>query len=493
MALEVLLIFLIPAWRRGVKELWKRKNGYRDVLSISVPLVASMGAITLMQFTDRIFLANYSMEAISAALPAGIASFSAISFFMGVANYVNPFVAQYTGANAPARVGASLWQGIYFSLMSAALLASLYFVSGPLFRLIGHPPRIQELEVRYFNILTLGAGLVIMGSAMSCFYTGRGLTWTVMVVNLLGAAVNIPLDYCLINGYGPFPRMGIVGAGIATVSAYSTIVAVLAVLIFSKKNRVRFGTWANRSFDKQLFGRLMRYGAPSGVQFFLEIFGFTFFIQMLGRLGQTELAVSNIVLSIESLSFTPMVGFHIGTATLVGQAIGAGKPEDAVVATTSALHITLLYMMFVSSIFLFVPEPLLHLFDLGHGNGGGAEMTHVGVVLLRFVAVFCLFDSLNLVFSGAIKGAGDTRFIMWTIALLSPGVMMVPSYLAVEYFHAGLYVMWTILTLYICALGIAFMWRFHQGKWKKMRVIENPADIGQAPWTLAYEASKEPK
>jgi MATE family multidrug resistance protein len=96
-------------------ERWSRPYGYRQVLAISLPLVASMGSFTLMQFTDRVFLANYSVDAIAAALPAGIASFTCIAFFMGVANYTNAFVAQYTGARAFSRVGASLWQGIYFS------------------------------------------------------------------------------------------------------------------------------------------------------------------------------------------------------------------------------------------------------------------------------------------------------------------------------------------------------------------------------------------
>jgi len=473
---------------------WKRKNGYRDVLAISLPLVASMGSITLMQFTDRIFLAGYSMDAISAALPAGIASFTAISFFMGVANYVNAFVAQYTGAGSFNRVGASLWQGIYFSLFAAVFLASLYFVSAPIFDLIGHSPHIRDLEVRYFNILTLGAGLVVMGSALSCFYTGRGLTWAVMLVNLAGAAVNIPLDYCLINGIGPFPRLGIVGAGIATVTAYGLIVTVLCLLIFSRKNRSLFGTWSARAFDQELFGRLMRYGAPSGVQFFLEISGFTFFIQMLGRLGDTQLAASNIVLSIESLAFMPMIGFHIGNATLVGQAIGNGTPHDGMVATGSAFKITMLYMAVIASMFVFFPGPLLHLFKMqGHTAAQYGEIMDLGVILLRFVAVFCLFDSLNLIFSGAIKGAGDTRFIMWTIAAMSIGLMMVPTYLAVEVFHAGIYAAWTIATIYACALGLAFMLRYRQGKWKDMRVIEAPVALSETAWTYAYETRKDPK
>jgi MATE family multidrug resistance protein len=396
-----------------------------------------------------------------------------ISFFMGVANYTKSFVAQYTGARAHGRVGASLWQGIYFSLVSALLLASLYFLSDDLFALIGHSANIRQLEIHYFDILTLGAGLVVLGSSMACFYTGRGLTWRVMLVHMIGAAVNIPLDYCLINGVGPFPELGIVGAAIATVTASATIVISLCMMIFSRSNRRHFGTWEQRGFDRELFGRLMRYGLPSGTQFFLEMFGFTFFIQMLGRLGDLELAVSNIVLSIESLSFMPMVGFHVGNATLVGQAIGRGQPEEGVYATTSALHLTLAYMTIIAAVFVFVPKPLIHLFmatEMDQGQAG--EILSLGVILMRFVVMYCFFDALNLIFSGAIKGAGDTQFIMWTIAALLLGVMIVPLYLAVEVLEAGIYTVWALAGLFVCGLGTAFFLRYRQGKWKRMRVIE---------------------
>ena len=452
---------------------WSKRNGYRQVLAISLPLVASMGSITLMQFTDRVFLANYSVDAIAAAMPAGIASFTFIAFFMGVATYTNAFVAQYTGAGAFGRVGSALWQGIWFSIFSACLLASLFFISKPLFSLIGHSPPIQLLESEYFNVLTLGAGLVVTSSAMACFYTGRGLTWTVMLVNMTGAAVNIPLDYCLINGIGPFPEMGIVGAAIATVAASASIVLLFLILIFSPKNRKNFATWTNRRLDRELFRRLLRYGIPSGIQFFLEVFGFTFFIQMLGRIGDLELAVSNIALSIQNLSFLPMVGFHIGTVTLVGQAMGKGHPEEGAYAAISAFHITMAYMLCVAAIFIFLPKPLLCLFQSNrYSDVQFAQILHLGATLMRFVALFCFFDAMNLVFSGALKGAGDTRFIMWTIGALSIGVMIVPVYIAVEIMGAGLYTVWILAVLYGASLGTAFLLRYGNGKWKQMRIIE---------------------
>jgi MATE family multidrug resistance protein len=253
-----------------------------------------------------------------------------------------------------------------------------------------------------------------------------------------------------------------------------TITLILCLLVFSPANRAKFSTWDKRAFDKELFVRLMRFGLPSGVQIFLEIFGFSFFIQMLGRLGDLELAASNITLSIENVAFLPMVGFHIGTATLVGQAIGRGCPEDGVYSTTSALHITLAYMTIITAIFVFIPKPLLFLFKANQYTPEQyTAIADLAVVLMRFVAIFCFFDALNLVFSGAIKGAGDTRFIMWSVAALSFGVMIVPVYLAVEFLGAGIYAVWTLATCYACALGLAFMLRYLRGKWKKIQVIES--------------------
>lgn len=459
----------------GLRQRWSDENGYHRVLVISLPLVASMGSITVMQFTDRVFLANYSLESISAALPAGIASFMLVSFFMGVAGYVNAFVAQYTGAGRPGRVGASMWQGIYFAAFAGLILASVYFFARPIFDLIGHPAAVRDLEVIYFRIMILGSGVPVLSTALSAFFTGRGLSWTVMWAYLTGAVVNIPLDYALINGLGPFPEMGIRGAAVATVTASLVTALVLAWMIFRPINRQRFKLWTNRAFDRELFGRLMRFGLPSGIQFFLEISGFTFFIFMVGRLGETAMAASNIVLSIESLSFMPMVGFNIAAATLVGQAIGRGKPADGVYAITTTLHLTMAYMVPVALVFVLLPEPLLTIFrPRGTSPADFAAITALGVVLLRFVAAFNLFDTLNLVYSGALKGAGDTRFIMWAIAAIAVGMMIIPVYLAVEVYGMGVIATWTLGTAYVAALGLAFWLRYRSGNWQRMTVMEKP-------------------
>ncbi|MBU4575968.1 MAG: MATE family efflux transporter [Proteobacteria bacterium] len=452
---------------------WYQPNGYRHVLAVGLPLVVSFGTTSLIHFTDRVFLANYSMDAIAAALPAGIASFLSLCFFMGVVGYVNVFVAQYVGAGAPERVGASLWQGIYFSLASGLFLAALYLVAEPLFRFAGHDPEVMRLEVVYFRILTLGAGTVVLATTLSCFYSGRGLTRPVMLINLIGAGLNIPLDYLLINGVGPFPEMGIAGAAVATVISQVVLVALFGLAVFRKRNDHAFAVRRAWAWDSALIRRMLRYGLPGGVQLFLDILVFTFFVFMVGRLGRAELAATNIVIAINTLSFMPMVGMSVAVSTLVGQAIGAGKPSGGVRATTSTLHIALVYMGLVALAFVFLPRELLSFFYTdGASAAAQSRMVELGVELLRFVAVYSMFDAMVLVYVGSLKGAGDIYFVMWSMALICLGLVIAPLLVGVEVLGLGLYFIWGCVTLYVVVLGLVLRWRYSRGLWKKMRVIE---------------------
>jgi MATE family multidrug resistance protein len=451
----------------------QKQDKYRRVLKVSLPLVVSMATTMVMEFTDRVFLANYSLESIAAALPAGIAVFLFISFFMGTAGYVNVFIAQYTGAGALQRVGASLWQGIYFALFSAVIMAGLYFIADPLFQLSGHSPEVQRLEVIYFQTLCLGAGTLILGTSLSCFYSGRGQTRPVMIFNMIGTLLNIPLDYALINGVWIFPELGILGAGIATVTSWTVVTAIFGFMVFTRENDRIYAVRQHRKFDPELFRRLMKFGIPGALQFSMDILGFTFFVFMMGRIGKLELAVSNIVLAIDSLAFMPLMGFSMGTSTLVGQALGRNRPQDAVSVTKATIHIVLIYILFLGLLFLFIPQILLDLFRPGNlAAESYAMMRHIGVDLLRIVVCYLFFDALYMICIGVLKGAGDTRFIMWSITTVTIFVMILPIYIGIEYFGQGLYFAWICLTLFVFFLFVLSFGRYLQGRWKHMRVIE---------------------
>jgi MATE family multidrug resistance protein len=455
---------------------------YKKVVTISLPLVLSMGATTVMEFTDRVFLGNYDLNALAAATPAGITSFLFTAFFLGVAGYVNVFIAQYTGAKDPDGVGASLWQGIYFALGGTIFMAILSLFAVPLFSLIGHAPDIQPLEVIYFRILCLGTGASLLSATLSTFFTGRGLTRTVMVINMAGTLFNIPLDYALINGAWGFPEMGIQGAALATVAAWGLMATAFIVLVFTRDNNHRFHLWEKRQFIPSLFMRLMKFGIPGGVQFFLDILVFTFFILMVGRLGRDELAVTNMVMSINGLSYMPMFGFSMGVSTLVGQAMGAGKPKEAEAAARTTTHIALIYLAFLILLFLLLPEPLIRLF-LPNGMNT-APLIDMGTVLLRFVALYLFFDSLVIIYTGVLKGAGDSQYVMWCMVVTGILFLFLPVWAGITFRHMGLYFIWSCITLYLVILFFLVMVRYRGGKWKAMSVIENPLPTAPAQASL---------
>jgi len=451
-------------------------GSYRSVLRVSLPLVISMTTTVVMTFTDRVFLANYSIDAIAAALPAGITAFVFLSFFADTAGYCNVFVAQYTGAGALPRVGSALWQAIYFALAAWLIMIGISFLGGPLFRLVGHSAEVQALEVIYFKVLCIGSGVHIVGMSFSSFFTGRGVTRPVMIIYIIAMFLNVPLDYALINGFWIFPELGILGAAIATVFSWTTAAVMLGIFVFSRENNQLFKVFDNRRLDVDLFRRLLRYGIPSSLQFSMDVFGFVFFILMVGRIGKEELAITNIGIALDSVSFRPLIGFALGTSTLVGQALGRNRPSEAVAAARATMVIVASYISVLVLLYLTLPLPLLELFR--PGDVGPAEFEAIrerGVVVLRFVAAYLLLDGIYMISTAVLKGAGDTRFIMWSIGLISFFGMILPIYIGIEIFRMGLYYAWGCTVFFLCQLAAVTCWRFYQGKWKTMRVIEQGA------------------
>ena len=459
-----------------LSKIWKGQGGCGQVLKIALPLILSTSAMTIQLFVDRVFLMWYDREAMSAAMLAGILNFTAFSFFLGTAAYVNTFVSQYDGAGRPNRIGAAIWQSIYFSVAAGILMAGLFFFAEPIMNLVGHAESIRSYETTYYKILVIGAMPALLAASMSCFYTGRGKTLVVMWIAIVRTAVNIIFDYALIFGNWNMPRLGIAGAAIATV--ISTIVAcmIYLILFFNQKNRRNFATARGWRFDRGLFGRLMRFGIPSGVQFMLDIFGFAMFIVFVGRIDTVSFAATSMTCQINTLSFLPMIGFSIATSTLVGRAIGRNDPALAQRSTYSAAAMTLTYMTLIAAGYWFFPQVFMYPFKSQADLAQFEAIRPIVEKLLCFVAVYCIFDTGNLIFSAALKGAGDTFFVMVSSTLLNWIVLVIPSCLAITFLKGrqSLYVAWFALTSYVSLLAILFLCRFLNGKWKTMRVIEMP-------------------
>ena len=462
---------------QNLKTRWNSPGGYREVLVVAIPLILSTATWSVQHFVDRMFLTWYSPEAIAAAMPAGMLNFSMISIFMGTGGYATTFVAQYYGARQFHRIGPALWQGVYVSLLGGLVIVCAIPFAEPVFSLVGHSPLVQQNEVAYFKILCLGGGAYAASYALSGFFSGRGKTWPVLWVNIATTVVNLVLDYALIFGHWGFPELGIRGAGIATVVAGVFSLLMFFVLLSSGSNNDTFHTIKGWRLEKDLFVRLLRYGFPSGVQFFLEMAGFTAFVLLVGRLGIASLAATNIAFNINTLAFMPMIGCGIAVSVLVGQYLGGDKPDRAQSVVYSGFHLTLVYMLSIATAYVLVPDVFVAPFALRADPGGFSEIYGYSIILLRFVAVYSVFDTMNIIFCSAIKGAGDTRYVMLITVILSVFVFIVPVYLTVVVFEFGLMVAWVFATVYITLLGFIFYLRFLGGKWKTMRVIERREEV----------------
>jgi len=200
---------------------------------------------------------------------------------------------------------------------------------------------------------------------------------------------------------------------------------------------------------------------------------FTAFLIFVGKLGTHEGVTTNIAFNIEALSFLPMVGMMIGVAVIVGQRIGERKPELTEKAAWSAIHLAITFFGFLALLYLTVPKMFIYPFTLYNGLVDLDKSVETIVVLLKFIAFFCLFDAVFLVFLGALEGAGDTRFIMKMSIVISIFLLIFPCYLYIRFFDAELLGLWWIITLNVVIYCTVFFWRFKTGLWKTIRVIED--------------------
>ncbi|HPS57546.1 MAG TPA: MATE family efflux transporter [Spirochaetota bacterium] len=451
---------------------WKGEGGYRELVVLSVPLIITTASWSLQQFVDRMFLSWYSPEAIAAVVPSGMLNFTIMSIFMGTCSYTTTFVAQYHGAGKNHRAGRAVWQGIYCSIAGGIILLLFVPFSDRIFNMIGHDPSIREYESVYFSILCAGSWGPLASSAIAGFFSGRGITWPVLWVNFAGTLVNIILDYILIFGKLGFPVMGVRGAAIATVISGFSVLAIYLVMFFYSPHEKEFCTRSGWRPERKLFARLIRFGFPAGLQFFLEIGTFTAFILIVGRLGMMELAASNIVFNINSVSFMPILGLGIGITVLTGQYLGKNQPDTAERSVYAGFRISFVYMFFTGLIYILLPWLLVEPFMRGSDAGRLFELRGMAELLLRFVALYSFFDAMSITFSSALKGAGDTSFVMKAVLLVAVFSLIIPTWAAVFYFNAGIYTCWWILTFYAFFLGFMFYLRFRNGRWKSMRVIE---------------------
>ena len=447
-----------------------RLRPYRDVLKLVLPLALGMANNALMQFTDRVFLARESAASLEAILPASMLAFTFVCFFQSIAAYSGTFVAQYHGAGNPRGAAASCRAGLLLSLAAGVVLALLI----PLGRIVcdwcGHPPDVLAREKTYYTIVMSGGFFLCAAMAVQSFFTGIGRTRLVFWVNLLGNAANILLDYILIFGFGPISASGIAGAAVATVIAQVLQFAVLTAFAWPHIFGRRAPSGGPPTPGEHLIWRMLRFGAPAGIYSVLNILSFAVFVFLTGRVGDMALAVSNATLTVNYLIYAPIEGFAIGASTLVGQCQGAGDSVGASRAGRRTLILAEIYIIVAALAALAFHGPILDLFVADTATFDHAAFRSLGFTLFLLMMAWQCFDCADVVLSGALKGAGDTHFVMIWMLLCSFGLWM-PLLFLVYWLHPTMPALWSTMIAYVFVICVGTWFRWRRGPWHTIRLV----------------------
>lgn len=442
---------------------------YLDILKLVWPLALGMVNNAVMQFADRAYLAHHSQGALEAVLPAGMLMWIFGGFFQSVVGYSSVFVGQYHGEGSLEKCRETYRAALVLSVVAGILSLPLVGLGDWILACTTQNATLLADERSYFQVLMAGAFFVYGQMAASSYYTGRGQTRIVFWVNLVGNLLNIALDPLLIFGYEGcglcIPSLGIAGAAYATIFSMAVQMAVLMV---AAERAVRKVPSAPRE-RLPILGKILRFGIPSGLYTILNMVSFAIFVFVTEGVGPLELAVSNACFTVNYLLFAPMEGFSLGASTLVAQAIGRGDRDEAARAARRTIVLGVGFAAVFSALTLLFADRILDLFASTTGDQAAAFHS-LGTTLLWLMAAWLLFDATDIILGGALKGAGDTKFVM-TWALVCAFVLWLPLVFVVRHFHNTMPALWSTMIVYVVVICLGSIVRWCRGKWRRIQLV----------------------
>ncbi len=443
----------------------------RELWSISFPLMISTLAMLFMIFTDRIFLARYSIGALNASVNAGTLAWALMSGVGMITAMSEIFVAQYNGAKLYRKLGSPVWQMIWFSLFSLVLFVPMAIWGAPV---IFRGDLYAEMEIEYFRWIMFFSPAYALMTAFAGFFIGRGKTRVMIVLAIVANAINILLDWLLIFGVpGLIPEMGISGAAIATCFGYCFESAVLFYLFFQKKNRIEFGT-GNWKFDWPQMVQCLKVGVPQGIFCSLEIFGWAVFYWMMTALSEKHITISSICQSFNILLSFFFDGLCRGSAAISANFIGAKQHALVNKVLKSGLILLCFFLVIISTIFIFDPiETAGALFFVEMEGSPALDPIFAKslkiCMILSFVYLF--FDGLRWVLSGLLIAAGDTFFLLLIGSFSVWAFLLLPVYLIVVQHHLSVEYAWGLTVVYAALFFVVYLIRFKSGAWQRIDLI----------------------
>jgi MATE family multidrug resistance protein len=439
-------------------------GGVAEVAVLAYPAVLQTLSDTLMQVVDSAIVGRLGVTELGAVGFGGIWVWTMLVAFVGAATGVQTFVSQALGAGEHKQCGRWVWQALYTLLPAAVLwITAIELAFGPLIHMLGPSPALQALATSYAHGRLCGAPAVVAGVVLTSFFRGLGDTRTPLVATVLANLLNAVACYGLVFGRFGLPALGVAGAGVATALANWTYAAMMLFALLRLRMVATYATCPVRP-DWQAMRRFARTSLPVGGQWVLDMISFALFSTIIARMGDTQMAASQAMIQLLSLSFMQAFGISIAAGALVGRYVGAREFRSAERSHHSAMKLGIGLATAVAVLFLTAPDALLGLFTTD------PHVIALGRPLLAIGALFQLLDAVGIIAGGSLRGAGDTRFPFVVQASLAWCLRLPLVYLLAVVLSRGVTGAWVGELGYVCVLGSAWLLRFRSGVWRTMRI-----------------------
>jgi MATE family multidrug resistance protein len=445
----------------------------RTLLTLAWPVVIARATQSVIGFSDALLAAPLGEDALAAVTTGSLNTVAFIILPMGTVFIVQSFAAQLRGRGDLEAVDRYALYGLLLSLLAGLLALLCLPFLGAALGVFGYGQNVHDLMTEYLTIRLLSVAPAVGMEALGNWYGGLGRTRPAMMAGLFAMVANLIGAYTFIEPHFGLPGYGVTGAAWASVVASWGGLAVIG-LQFWRDRRAN----PNRRplhFVRPEFARMLRFGIPNGINWFLEFSAFALFINLVvGHLGTTVLAAFNVVIQINSVSFMPAFGLSSAGAILVGESIGRGAYHEVSPLVKLTAKATAGFMGSVGLIYLLWAAPLMRVFGSQESASLG-QLVSVGTTMLSLSAVWQLFDALSMTLGEALRAAGDTTFCMLARVGLSWFVFTPAAWVAVFLYDGGVHALMIAVIAYMGLLALAFSLRFLSGRWRSIDLVGEPS------------------
>ena len=438
----------------------------RKTFQVAWPSMLESFMMALVSMVDTIMVSSLGPSAIAAIGLTNQPKFICLAVFMSMSVAVSALVARRRGEGDRDGANKVLIQSLLIVLLLNFVITLLALAfADPILRFTGTNADTHELAMQYYQIVVGCQLFNAINTIINAAQRGAGNTKIAMWTNLVSNGVNVVFNYLLIQGKMGFPALGVRGAAIATV--LGTLAAMLMALRSISHPQGYLFLWRGRKFmrfDRKTLGSLVDIGSSTlADQVFLRI-GFMLYVMIVAHLGTNAFAAHQIGMNILTMSFAMGDGLSVAAIALVGQSLGQNRPDLAKIYGGFCQRVGMVCSLVLAVVYFLLNDQIFRLFS------DDPEILVYGPMMMFFVVIIVLFQIAQVIYSGCLKGGGDTRFVA-LVSLLSVSIMRpMAGWLFVYPLNMGLMGAWIGLTMDQGMRMLLTFIRFKSDKWLKIKI-----------------------